>query len=437
MPRSVHDFMYFLVYDIVTSLLAPPGALWLSLRRKHRSLLGRFCPLQTVLDTHPLWVQACSVGEVTTAKPLLAALAETRPDIPVLLTTSTEAGRVWARQACPTVPVAWFPFDHRLVVRRFLAKAQPRALVLVETEIWPNVIRLAHRRSIPVLIVNGRLSDKHFLRYKRLGFAMRSVFARLAGVGAQNDEYAARFRSLGVPEEVVTVTGNTKFDGVRTEGGEALRASVFESNRLSQDAPILLFGSTRPGDEALAASCWKTLRDKYPDMTLIVAPRHPDRVPEVAKLFAEPLILRSEIKAGKRRSVERILIVDTLGELAAFYATATVAVIGGSFYPGVNGHNPLEAAGLGIPTVFGPYMRNFIDPARVLTEARGAVQTRGTDDLCPTLDALLADPSQREGLGQRGRAAILANQGALRRTLQFLEKYVSFDQVSPGSLTVE
>lgn len=424
MVPSPQDAMFFAMYDIVTTLLAPPGALWLGLRRRHRSLLGRFAPLQAALERHPLWVQACSVGEVTTAKPVLAAFKACRPDLPVLLTTSTEAGRAWARQACPEVPSAWFPFDQRTVVKRFLAQAQPRALVLVETEIWPNVIRLAHRRGIPVLIVNGRLSDKHFVRYRRLGPAVRGVFARVAGVGAQNEEYAERFRSLGVPEHAVTVTGNTKFDVVRTEGGEALRSSVLASNHLSPDVPILLFGSTRPGDEALAASCWATLRESYPHLMLIVAPRHPERVRDIARVFTEPLILRSEIKAGKQPATERILLVDTLGELAAFYAAATVAVVGGSFHPGVNGHNPLEPAALGIPTVFGPYMRNFIDPARVLVEAGGAVQTRGAEELCRVLDALLADPSQRAVLGRRGRDAVLANQGAIKRTLQFLEKHV-------------
>lgn len=416
--------MYYALYDLLTTLMAPPGALWLSLRQKHRPLLRRFDPLPPAGLHSPVWIQACSVGEVSTAKPIVQAMEARWPDMPLLLTVSTVAGGKWAQEANPELAQTWFPFDHRVAVNRFIGSVKPRALVLIETEIWPNVIRFSRRQQIPVVVLNGRISDKHFERYRRMASLVRPVFSMLSGVGAQNDEYAERFRDLGVPPSALAITGNTKFDGVRTEGTADLRQRVLEENGIPPDTPILLFGSTRPGDEALAAQCWQTLREAFPTLVLAVAPRHLDRVREILPLFSEPVVRRTELKAGRRLTNERVIIVDTLGELASFYAAATVAVVGGSFYPGVNGHNPLEPAALGIPTVFGPFMRNFIDPARVLVETNGAVQVKAPEDLLATIDRLLNDPTLREDLAIRGRQAVLVNQGAIRRSIDFLEGFI-------------
>jgi len=186
----------------------------------------------------------------------------------------------------------------------------------------------------------------------------------------------------------------------------------------------VIFGSTRPGDETLAASCWRTLRNSFHSLRRVVAPRHPERVEEAISAFDEPILRRSETSQGRSPAGERVIVLDTVGELATFYALATVVVIGGSFFPGVNGHNPVESAALGVPTVFGPYMRNFVDPARELLARGGAVQVDRPEGLLPVLTRLLTDEQERTRIGARGREAVLANQGATGRNLDLLAEVV-------------
>ncbi|HQH54536.1 MAG TPA: glycosyltransferase N-terminal domain-containing protein [Candidatus Hydrogenedentes bacterium] len=408
-------------YDVLTTLAAAPGAVYLAACPKYRPLLRRFAPrVPENLGNHPIWLQACSMGEVNAARPILEAMALRWPDTPLLLTTSTMSGWRQAHAMAGGTPTAWFPFDHRVSVSRFLDRLAPRILVLLETEVWPNAVRIARARKIPVALLNGRISDKHFTRYKRIARFWRPIFAALSAACAQNEEYAARIRVLGAGESIVHVTGNTKFDGVRTAFPEAQIDALRQQTGILPGRPVVVFGSLRTGDETLAATCWAGLRARFPDLCLVVAPRHLERVHDVCAAFDEPYLLRSETQAGRAPAGERIVVVDVMGELAAFYAMAAVAVIGGSFYPGVEGHNPLESAALGIPTVFGPYMRNFIDPAKALLESRGAMQV-DAGGLQETLAGLLTEPEARARLGGKGRAAVLANQGAIERSLDILE----------------
>ena len=413
----------YLLYNASLTIAAPMARVWLRAHAAHRVLLERFAPSVAPFEGETLWVHACSVGEVATARPILAALKERFPNASCLLTSSTATGFALASKANEADAVAWCPFDTRAALRRFLDTARPRALVLVETEIWPNMLRECRRRDIPVIIVNGRLSDKHFVRYRQRAKWLRPVFAQLSAVGVQNDVYAERFAALGVAPERIVVTGNTKFDGVATTVAPRARPRLRAELGWGPETPVLVFGSTRPGDEALAAACWARLAGEFPELRLAVAPRHLDRAGEAAACFGEEVARRSLLKEKKQRPGEhRVLIVDTLGELVAFYALATVAVIGGSFHPGVNGHNPLESAALGVPTVFGPYMSNFPDPARALTEADGAIQVPAPEALCETLSHLLRDAAQRQRLGTRGRKAVLAEQGAIARNVVLIAR---------------
>jgi len=416
--------MVYAFYNIATSLAAPFGAAWLALESKHRRLLGRFAPPIPVSHGRPFWVQACSVGEVGTAKQLIMAMRQRWPEIPVALTVSTASGYDLAEAACQDVALTWFPFDHPYVVRRFVRGLAPRALILIETEIWPNVLREAHRAGAAAVLVNGRLSDKHIGRYQRFGFLFRRVLSHLSAAGMQNEEYAERLKSLGADPARVHVTGNTKFDGAMTEIDAARLVCLRREIGFIPGQPVVIFGSTRPGDETLAASCWRTLRNSFHSLRLVVAPRHPERVEEAISAFDEPILRRSETSQGRSPAGERVIVLDTVGELATFYALATVVVIGGSFFPGVNGHNPVESAALGVPTVFGPYMRNFVDPARELLARGGAVQVDRPEGLLPVLTRLLTDEQERTRIGARGREAVLANQGATGRNLDLLAEVV-------------
>lgn len=417
---ALGDTAYHL-YTLAARIAAPPSRLWIAAHKDYGPLVKRFAQPPVQFPERPIWVQACSVGEVGTAKPIIAALRKRHPHIPVLLTASTITGHKQAESVVPDVTVSWFPVDHPGIVRRFLRAANPRALVLIETELWPVVLHETARAQIPIILFNGRISDKHFKRYTRVRNLIRPLFESITAAGMQNEEYAQRLTHLGTPPERIHITGCTKFDGVKTHIDESARAALRRQNGFPPQSPILLFGSTRPGDEALAAQCWRALRSEFPDLRLIIAPRHIDRIEEALAPFDEPILRRSAIRDGQAPASERVFALDTIGELASFYALATVAVIGGSFFPGVNGHNPLESAAMGIPTVFGPYMRNFIDPARVLLECSGALQIDTPGKLPETLGNLLQDPPLREDIGARGRAGILENQGAIGRNLQLLE----------------
>lgn len=411
--------MTYFAYNSVLMAAAPLARAWLWSRSEHRGLLARFHPPARAFAVPPLWIHACSVGEVNAAAPLAAALRARFPEIPVLVTASTAAGHAQA-EARFGADAAWCPFDTRGAVRRFLKAVRPRALVLIETEIWPNLLRESRRAGIPVILANGRLSTRHFNRYLRFERWFRPVFAQISHAAMQDARGAERLAALGVAPSRIAVTGNTKFDGAPAHASADSRARLRRQNGFPPHQPILLFGSTRPGDEALASACWATLREELPELRLIVAPRHLNRIDEALAPFDEAVIRRSEIKSGRAPQGERVFVLDTLGELQGFYSIATVAVIGGSFYPGPGGHNPLEPAALGIPTVFGPHMENFADVARALLQARGAVQASCPEELYPALSRLLADTNARRTLGTRARQAVLDNQGATRRTVDII-----------------
>jgi 3-deoxy-D-manno-octulosonic-acid transferase len=336
------------------------------------------------------------------------------------LTASTATGQELARKIVKDAAVAWFPFDTLTAVRGFLERVAPRALVLIETELWPNVLRETRRTGAPVIVVNGRLSDRRLPRYTRFRPFIKPIFQQITHAGVQTPLYAERFAWMGVDPARIRVTGNTKFDAVATEMDAKLRGRLRLENFFPANAPILLFGSTRPGDEALAAACWKTLRDAFPALRLVVAPRHLARLADAIAPFDEPVFRRTEVKAGRAYGGERIFFLDTVGELSQFYALASVAVIGGSFYPGVNGHNPLEPAALGVATVFGPFMSNFQEPARALIAQRGAVQVAQPGALSGALAALIADSAERRHLGTLGRKVVLENRGAIARNVDLI-----------------
>jgi len=348
--------------------------------------------------------------------PLAHAIRARWPEYPLLLTVSTPTGNSLARAKLPA-PVAWFPLDHPLTVRRFLDKLRPRALLLVETELWPTVLSGAHARRIPVALVSGRLSESHARAYHRVAPVWRAVIRPIAVAAMQNDSYADRLAALGVERSRIHVTGNIKYDAIPAASSEADRATLRARLGIPPNAPVLVFGSTRERDEALAARCIDALRQRFPDLLTIIAPRHLDRVDAVRQAMSGvPHVLRSELRTAVPTDTPAILL-DTHGELLGVYGLATVAVVCGSFYPGVEGHNPIEPAAQGVATVFGPHMRNFADIAADLLVKGGAVQTKSADDLPGTLAALLRDLECRERIARAGREAVLANAGAIQRAL--------------------
>jgi len=421
--------MQYRLYNTVLSCAAPLARTWLAFSRRHAVLRERFAPAVPGGTLGAVWVHACSVGEVNTVRALIPALRLRFPGVPVLLTTSTVAGRELALNTVRDTQVTWLPFDARKAVRRFVHRVQPRVLVLVETEVWPNLVRETRAFGAPVVVVNARLSPKQFPRYQRFRWLLRPAFVLLSSVGAQNETYAARYAALGARPDVLRVTGNVKFDAVATEVDARTRLELRISCGYGAETPVLVFGSTRPGDEALAARCWAVLRDQFPELRLVVAPRHNQRIDEAMEPFrGESVLRRSEAKEGSGPRDARVLFVDTMGELAAFYSLASVAVIGGSFFPGVDGHNPLEPAALGVATVYGPHMGNFPEASEALLARGGAVQVPTAEALCGTLERLLSDPQACRALGTLGRKAVLENRGATDRNADLVAEAVAAQQ---------
>lgn len=423
--------MSYLAYNALMSCAAPMGRLWLTLDRRHRPLLHRFAPPVPPVPARPVWIHACSVGEVNVAAPLAEALIARHPDWPILLTVSTLAGREYAETRLKHGFVAWCPFDLAHNVRRFIQSANPRILLLIETELWPNMLRQCARAGVPSLLVNGRLSDKHMSRYLRMGRLMRQALAHLTHAAVQHDEYAARLRLFKYPESRISIVGNLKFDAVRSFVDSGATSEITGILGLRENEQLVVFGSTRPGDEELAARAIVEILEHRPGMRFVIVPRHIDRAAGISRVLPTHAQRWSSLKKNPGDRPE-VIIVDTLGELLHFYALATIAVVGGSFYPGVNGHNPLEPAALGTPTVFGPYMRNFIEPAEVLLRNQGAIQVASADELPARLVELLGEPEQLRTLAQAGQNAIESRKGGTDTTLDLVDKLLDLAPAIPG-----
>jgi len=313
--------------------------------------------------------------------------------------------------------VAPFPLDHPLTVRRFFDQLQPRALLLVETELWPGVLACAHERRVPVALLSGRLSDDRANAYRRVAALWRPVIRPITVAAMQSATYADRIAELGLDRGRISITGNIKYDAVPTASSPKERAALRAQLGIAPDAPVLVFGSTREGDETLAARCYAYLRKHIPGLRLIVAPRHLDRLEAAQSALSEfPQLRRSALPAGMVGG-DPVLILDTHGELGSIYGVAQIAVVCGSFYPGVNGHNPIEPAAQGVAAVFGTYMRNFADIAAQLLDGCGAVQVDSPESLPEFLATLLADAPGRTAIGESGARVVHSNQGAIQRTL--------------------
>ena len=417
--------MTYFFYNLFLIIVKPCLRLYLNIHPKYGTLLARFDPEIVNFDKSPIWIQACSVGELNTASSLIESLTRRFPSTPVLVTTSTMSGYALAvnRYSGSGIRVMWMPFDFRTSVRRFIESLNPRILVLIETEIWPNLLREANFSGTPVIIVNGRISNKHYNRYRCWRFLFSNALKFIDIIGTQNEMYADRFVVLGATQDKIRVTGNMKFDSVTTIIDNRSRNRFRLLCGFGQDDLILVFGSTRPGDEALALKCWRILKRQFEDLRLVLVPRHLNRVTEIQEQFEEPFILRSQLEQpGGRDKVHDVVLVDVMGELTAWYALASVAVVGGSFYPGVEGHNPLEPAALGVPTLFGPYMANFEDPVQVLLESGGAIQVKHPDRLQIILQNLLGNPAERRQLGTRSRKVVLQNQGSVEKNCDLIEE---------------
>jgi 3-deoxy-D-manno-octulosonic-acid transferase len=367
-----------------------------------------------------LWFHAASVGEVQGVQPILAALRKQFPALRVVLSTYTPAGRAIAQRVAPDVAVFLLPVDFPWLMRRLVRQLRPRALIVQETELWPHLFQAAAQQHVPIVLVNGRLSPRAFGRYLWVRPFMQTVLARVTLLLAQTVESAQRFQCLGAPPQRVCVVGNTNIDRALLAAQPTPPTSPLVT--FTRGHSVLVGGSTHEGEETILLSVYRRLRQQYPDLLLVLAPRHMDRVAVVMQH-----VQASGLRALRRSRYARyaaetsdgapVIVLDTLGELAALYGLCTVAFVGGSLVP-IGGHNILEPAVYARPVFFGPHMHHFPELATMLCVAGGAVQVHSEGELYDGIARLLARPDEAYAMGQRALQTLMANRGALDRTLQ-------------------
>jgi 3-deoxy-D-manno-octulosonic-acid transferase len=381
---------------------------------------GSLPPSMNAAGDDSIWVHAVSVGEVLAAAPLVSELRRCYPDLRLFLSTTTLTGQRLAQQGAADVDgVLYFPFDWAFCVRRTLNRLKPRLFVMIDTEIWPNLLRECRRRGIPTVLANGRLSTRSFPRYRMIRPLFRHVLSDVDRFCVQGGEAAGRFEALGVDPARITVTGSLKFDALNVEprpgrGGD----HVLRFFRMSPNRPVLVAGSTLQGEEASIIRAFNRLRAGGGRPLLVIAARHPERFAEVERLcLSEGLstVRRSDLPIDAEPRGD-VVVLDTIGELAALYQIATVVFVGGSLVR-AGGHNILEPAALGKPVVFGPHMENFAEIAQTFLTNDAAVQVPSDRALEITIASLMADPVRRAKLGAAARALVETNRGARDRTL--------------------
>ena len=410
--------MYF-TYTLILALgllITCPYYL-LRFRKYWPTLSDRFGYLKFPELPHSIWVHAVSVGEVKAVERLLERLRQQFPGRKLVVSTATPAGQQLARERRDIIHhTFYFPIDLPWCVRRALDRLNPEIVIIAETEIWPNFLRACRARGVRVIMINGRISDKSFARYRLVRRWLRRVFEDYAIIGMQSERDRRRIEAIGADPQKITVFGNLKYDVTASARplDKTLAAVLRDWN------PVWIAASTRAGEEEMVLEAFADLLATDPDLKLIIAPRHGHRFDAV-----EQLIKRRRMTCVRRTRLApahnaNVLLLDTFGELAAVFQYGTVVFMGGSLVPR-GGHNVLEPARYGKPVVFGPHMENFRDMARLFVESEGAIQIQSPLELAPAVRRLLCDPAHAGRLGRNALAIVQQNSGATDRILEVLE----------------
>lgn len=367
-----------------------------------------------------VWIHAVSVGEVQASQPVIRHLLERYPGEGVMVTTTTPTGSARLRALFQDrVRHVYTPYDLKPAVRRFLDAVVPRLVLVMETEVWPNLLAECERRGIPVVLANARLSARSARGYARVGAFARETFARFTLIAAQAQADAQRFTDLGAPPERVQITGSIKFDlhlpASLREQAEVLR------RQWSCGRPVWVAASTHEGEEQLLVAVHAQVRAVLPNTLMVLVPRHPERFDPVAGLVRrEGLTLARRSRRDLCTAQTAVYLGDTMGELQTFLAAADVAFIGGSLVK-TGGHNLLEAAVVGVPAIIGPHSFNFATITRLMVEEGAAVQVQDTAGLTRQLCAWLSDAAERARVGENGRRVMMENRGALPRLVALVD----------------
>jgi 3-deoxy-D-manno-octulosonic-acid transferase len=381
-----------------------------------------------------IWIHAVSVGEVNAAKTVIAELQKRFSDFEIVISTTTDTG--FARAANlfeKNHHVFFFPFDFSFVMHRAFNNIRPAVCLLMELEVWPNFVDTAQRSNVPVIVFNGRISEKSFSRYNLIKPVVKKIFQKVSLVLAQTDEYAGRFKEIGASYESVIVTGSLKYDTAqitdKVEGTDAL------ADQLSiGDERLWIAGATGPGEEKIILDVFTQLRNQegFEDLRLVIVPRKPERFDEVARLITEARFDFVRYSAVKNLELETqnsklpVILGDTMGDLRKFYCLATVIFVGRSLVP-MGGSDMMEATALGKCTVFGPYAFNFQQTVDALLESNGAILVQNDKELLATVQKCLSEPDYARKIAQNGREVIKKNQGATKKSIEQIAKFLAVD----------
>lgn len=436
MPSEpVRRSLGYAFYDVVGVVLTVVGALGLPLLRlsRHRQgleeRLGRI-PKKAVRRARPLWIHAASVGEVLSTEPLIKELRRHRPGMPVVVSTTSWTGRETAARLGADA-VMLLPLDIRWVVRRAVRAVRPRMFVTVETELWPALLREVARSGAPIALVSGRISTAALRRYRFAGRFLRAVLGQVTLFAMQSEEDAERVRAIGAPAERVCVIGSLKFARDTAAGPPRARGARL---LLPEGRPVLVAASTQPGEEEMVLDACSVVWRRHADAFLVLAPRRPERFAEIAHLLEQrrvPFVRRSERGAGVTAE-HRVLLLDTLGELADSFPAARAVYVGGTMGK-IGGHNVLEPAVFGRPVSFGPDTANVAASADALVAAGGATRVGDASGLAAVWVALLDDEALAQRMGQAARTVVERQAAVAARTAEALLPLLPEDHVDAES----
>jgi 3-deoxy-D-manno-octulosonic-acid transferase len=454
--RIVIDFLYLLA-----AIAISPIALY-RLIRHNRYRKGWAQRLGRITRKNPskkcIWLHAVSVGEVNAATTVVKELRHKFTDYEIVVSTTTDTG--FARAIAlfgKDLHVFYFPLDFSWVIRRAFGNLRPALCLLMELEVWPNFVQTAQQSGVPVVVVNGRISDRSFAGYGRFRPIIKKMFAKVTLVLAQTDEYAQRFKELGCSN--VIVSGSLKYDTADTDakvpGADVLAAQLlekFEIRNSKFEIPLWVAGGTGNDEEAILLNVYQQLKQdaRFADLRLAIVPRKPERFDEVAQLIRERgfhLIRYSSIKTGDRRqnsdsgqksrienrqssiehrvsSIDTIILGDTMGDLRRFYSLASIIFVGRSLVP-MGGSDMMEAAALGKCTIFGPHAFNFKQTVDALLADKGAILVNNKEELLGAMTKCLSDPDYAQQIAQNGRKVIIENQGATKNTIKKISDFLA------------
>jgi 3-deoxy-D-manno-octulosonic-acid transferase len=427
--------MIYFLYNIILTcllLLSSPYFLLRTLvqKRFRKSLLQRMGFFQSSSFKSPIWVHAASVGEVRCSIPLLKKIKNEVAHSKIILTTMTSTGNETAKTYLPEADqVLFMPIDHPLVIQRALEKIRPRLLLIAETELWPNLLRSCGKKGVPIILFNGRISQKSFRRYLFFKFFFKECLKYISCFLMQTEEDRTRIIEMGGEFQKAKAVGNLKFDQTFPSFTSEAMAEMSKSLGLRGNEEVFIAGSTHSGEEEILLSLYKELKEIDPHLVLILAPRHLERLEEVEKILKKEslswqrktsFLMRS---GGSDQEQSRIILLDTMGELIGLYSLGTLVFVGGSLVP-VGGHNPLEPLLFRKCVLFGPYMFNFLEISNRLIEMGGAIQVSGKEDLFSQTKRLLFDRKTRKEIGEKGYQFLQKHQGATDRMFEEIRPFL-------------